>query len=93
MFMVKVQGKDCSDQGQWDGWLAEGKDGLSGEVPVVMICGGGDSVFSVESCRDLATLQGVEDDQFHVVDGVGHLSMLEKPDQVSSIITNFFQQC
>ena len=35
MYMVKVQTKECSNQAQWDGWLAEGKDGLLGEVPVV----------------------------------------------------------
>ena len=93
MYMVKVQGKECADQALWDGWLAEGKDGLSGEVPVTMICGSGDGVFSVENCRELATLLGIGDDQLHVVEGVGHLSMLEKPDQVSNIITDFFQQC
>ena len=92
MFMMKVQGKDCSDQARWNGWLAEGKDGLSGEVPVTMICGSGDGVFSVESCRQLATLLEIEDDHFHVVEGVGHMSMLEKPDQVNGIIADFFQQ-
>ena len=93
MYMVKVQTKECSNQAQWDGWLAEGKDGLLGEVPVAMICGSGDGVFSVERCRELATLLGIGDERFHVVEDVGHLSMLEKPDQVNKIITDFFQQC
>lgn len=93
MYMMKVLASDCSDPARWATWLEEGKTAITkGEVPTLVICGEGDGVFSVDACQTLSQYLLVPEERFHIIKGVGHLSMLEKPEIVTPLLKQFVQQ-
>lgn len=87
---MKVLGKDCSDPAQWEAWQQEARDIIVREkLPVVIVAGEGDGVYPPESCNELAKFFELPEESFHVVSGVGHLVMLEKPDIFTGILADF----
>ena len=93
MYVMKVVGLDCSDSARWETWLQEGKEVVVREkIPVVIIAGEGDGVFPPDTCQSLSQFFELPDSSFHVIPGVGHLAMLEKPDAVTSILREFITQ-
>lgn len=88
MFMMKVIGQDIGNQEQWGRWLACGKGAMEG-IPGGLICGEEDGVFSVQSCREAAAYLGIASEGVHVVEGAGHLPMLDHCDEVIRIVMEF----
>jgi len=60
------------------------------EHPALMICGSEDSLTPVKYSRYLE--DKLPRGQVEVIEGAGHMVMLEKPDQVNLAISNFFKQ-
>lgn len=90
MYVMKVVGADCADSARWESWRQEAKGVIKSEkVPVLLIAGEEDGVFPPDTCREFAEFIEVPHEYFHVVQGVGHLIMLEKPDEVNSMIKEF----
>lgn len=71
--------------------MDEGKAGLGGEVPVGIMCGEGDGVFSVEQCQEAGRFLNLPEDRFESVPNAGHLFMLEEPEKVNSFIKSFVE--
>ena len=91
MYVMKVIGQDCSKQQLWEQWLTRGKQALlSANIPRALVCGDNDGLFSVDSCLEVKQLLEISDECFHVVKDVGHLAMLEKPEEVNQLIRDFF---
>ena len=82
-------GRELSSQSQWDIWLQEGKEALGADIPRALLCGEEDGLFSVESCQEAGELLGVEKNLFQIVPAVGHLPMLESPQEVNRICKEF----
>lgn len=91
MYMMRVIGTGCSNQDQWTQWLQHGKEGIANEIPLMLIIGEEDGVFSTESSSQLVDFFGIDNKMFHVVSGASHLLMLEKPDVINEHITNFIE--
>ena len=93
MYVMKVLGADCSDPAQWGAWLQEAKEVVVREkVPLAVVAGEGDGVFPPEVVRDLANFLELPEESFRVVSDVGHLVMLEKPDDFTGIIKDFMRK-
>ena len=92
MYVMKVIGRDCSNQALWSSWIDEGKDAVGGEVPIGLMCGEGDGVFTVAQCQEASRYLNVPEDRFESVPNAGHLFMLEEPEKVTSFIKSFVEQ-
>eukprot|EP00731_Ephydatia_muelleri_P026792 Em0018g892a len=88
MYMMKVLAQDCGNQELWGRGLACGKAAMEG-IPGALLCGEEDGLFSVQSCREMAQYLGVASERFHVVKGAGHLPMLDHPEEVIRIVSEF----
>ena len=78
MYAMRTIGKDCSNQERWDGWLEEARGALmEQDIPCVLIMGSEDSCFSQDAARALKQLFQIPDERFHLVEGAGHIPMLE----------------
>lgn len=90
MYVMKVIGADCADSAHWETWRQQAQHVIKSEkVPVMVIAGEEDGVFPPDTCREFAEFLELPDECFHIVTGVGHLIMLEKPDEVNSMIKEF----
>ncbi len=58
-------------------------------IPLAMICGESDGIFSVQSCEHVRSLLEVPGNCFHVVKDSAHNMMIEKPVEVTRIIRDF----
>ena len=87
--MMRVIGADCANQENWTAWIQNGKEGFGDDVNVTIICGREDGLFAVDSCRQVAEILGVPEDKFYVIEDAAHLSMLEQPETVTKIISEF----
>lgn len=58
--------------------------------PVLMVCGSEDQLTPVKYSRYLE--EKLPDGKLEIIDGAGHMVMLEKPDQVNQAITKFIKQ-
>lgn len=92
VLMMKVLARDCSKQAQWMEWIKEGGEGVGGDVPVSIVYGERDGMFSVKQCRSAGHILGVPEHRFEPVSKAGHLCMLEQPDSVNRIINDFVLQ-
>jgi len=61
----------------------------AGSIPCCLVAGEYDGVFSEESSRKLKEMLGVSDEMYHVIEGVGHLPMVERGEEVAAILRNF----
>ena len=86
---MRVIGADCSNQEQWTQWLHDGKEAISNDIPVSLIIGEEDGLFSVDSCHQLVDMFSIDEKMFHTIPSAAHLSMLEKPEIINEIITNY----
>lgn len=90
MYMMRTVGLDNSSQAMWDRWLDEGKEALVGNnIPRVLVEGEEDGIFSLESCEKLKKRFEIADDCYHVLEGTGHLPMLDRAEEVSRILIDF----
>ena len=90
MYAMKVLGKDCSDSVRWNTWLQEAKEVVvSKKLPVIIVAGERDGIYPPDTCQALAKSFELSDECFHIVPGVGHLVMLEKPDIFTEIVKEF----
>ena len=93
MYTMRTIGLDCSNQATWDHWLQDGRQVLVGsDVPRVLISGDQDGVFNLDSSKLLKEHFEIADEHYHVVEGVGHIPMLERGEEVSQIVVNFLYQ-
>ena len=84
-------GADCSNNEMWTKALRDGKEALDG-VSCISMYGEGDGVFPVASCLEAAKVLGVAEERCHLLEGVGHLGMLEAHEQVAQILQNFISE-
>ena len=90
MYTMRTIGVDTSSQASWDRWLDEGKEVLVGNnIPRVLIAGEEDGVFNPGNCKKLKEKFEIADECYHVLEGAGHLPMLETPEEVSRILIDF----
>lgn len=98
MYTMRTIGRDCSDQDRWDGWLEEGRGALltepePGAIPRVLIMGSEDGCFSRDSAEALKQLFRIPDERFHLVEGAGHIPMLEGGgEEVYRILKDFLSE-
>ena len=91
MYVMKVVGRDCSDQDRWTGWLEDGRKALVG-LPAILLVGDSDGLFTVESSREALQFLGIADHQFFVIKQSGHLSMLDQHEEVTRLMREFLKQ-
>ncbi len=90
MYMMKTIGLDCSNQATWNHWLEDGKQVLVGHsIPRALISGDEDGVFPAQSAQTLKRRFEIPDAEFHMLEGVGHIPMLERGEEVAQIIMDF----
>lgn len=89
---MKVILSDTSNQELWDSCISAGARVLvSADIPRVLIGGEGDRLFPPDRVAALQKLLEVPDESCHVIKEAGHLIMLEQPDKVLDILSNFIQ--
>ena len=72
-------------------WLADQRDrAVLIDVPSLVLCGGEDKVTPPELSRDLCEL--IDGAELIVIDGAGHLSNIERPDEFNRAVTSFVQK-
>lgn len=62
---------------------------MENKIPCALIVGEHDGVFSLESSMRLKEMMEIPDKMYHVIEGVGHLPMLEKGEEVMAIVQDF----
>lgn len=88
---MKTIGQDVSSQALWDRWLEDGRQVITGGgVPSLLISGDEDGVFSVASAEKLRRSFEMPKEAHHVLEGVGHIPMLEQGEKVGQLILDFF---
>lgn len=65
---------------------------MGSDVPRVLISGDQDGVFDLDSSKTLKQHFEIANEHYHVVEGVGHIPMLERGKEVSQIVVNFLCQ-
>ena len=92
MYTMKKVGKEVSSQTNWDRWLEEGAQVLTSKnIPRLLISGNQDGVFSMQSAFVVKRRFEIAKDSHHVLDGVGHIPMLEAPEEVGRILVQFLK--
>ncbi len=90
MYVMKVLAVDCSNSANWTTWLSEAREIIiKKNIPITIIAGEQDGVYPPDTCQELAKSFELPDQSFHVVQGVGHLVMLEKPVILTGIVKEF----
>ena len=90
MYAMRTIGSDCSSQSAWKAWLEGGRQALAAaNIPCCLVTGEYDGIFSSESSLRFKEMLGVSDDMYHEIEGVGHLPMVEKGDEVAAILRDF----
>jgi pimeloyl-ACP methyl ester carboxylesterase len=87
---MRTIGRDTSSQSSWDSWLEAGKEAvLQQNIPLAMVVGDEDGVFNTENSKKFKQMFEIPDESYHTLEGVGHLPMLEKAEEVSQILFDF----
>jgi pimeloyl-ACP methyl ester carboxylesterase len=59
-------------------------------VPTLLICGSEDRMMPPNRSEYLR--DEIEGAQLHVLEGAGHMVMIERPEEVASLLTDFLEQ-
>lgn len=90
MYTMKTIGLDVSSQASWDRWLEDGRQVLAGkDIPCLLISGDEDGLFSVESAKKLRLRFEMPKEAHLVLEGVGHIPMLERGEEVGQLLIDF----
>lgn len=91
---MKTIGQELSSQTQWDSWLEDGQQVLARKkLPSLLISGDEDGIFSTESAEKLRQTFDIPKEAHHMLEGVGHIPMLEAGEKVSQLMLEFLGTC
>ena len=60
------------------------------QVPTLLICGSADRMTPPNRSEYLR--DQIEGAQLHIIEGAGHMVMIERPDEVAGLLTGFLDQ-
>ena len=60
------------------------------QIPTLLICGSSDRMTPPNRSEYLH--EQIEGSQLHIVEGAGHMAMIERPDEVAGVLGGFVDQ-